>query len=323
MNSYDEIQQFRHQQMTKVSNNHERLNHFHDQIIDNTVKIAMDKVEGEWGIPPAPFAFFLMGSAGRFEQSVWSDQDHGIIFDGSDDCQAYFLRLGSEITNGLTKVGYELCDGNVMASNSIWCQSIERWEIQVERWLLEAKWDSLRHFLTFFDSRVLIGETTFLDQLKNTAFSILQEKPHLYIRLVENVSFVKKGIGAFGQLLPELKGEHSGSIQLKQTTFFPYVNALRLLALKDKIVKPSTLSRFGELSDNYPFIKRYEEDFKRLLDFRLYFRRDAKSYEEVHHIPVSALTKGEKQELKEFMKKGYKLFSETKTIVEKECSTWL
>ncbi|UOQ93909.1 DUF294 nucleotidyltransferase-like domain-containing protein [Halobacillus shinanisalinarum] len=320
LKSYVELRQWRVRNLNAVSTDHRRLNLFHDELIKATVQVAMEKVRGECGDPPAPFAFFLMGSAGRFEQSVWSDQDHGIIYDSSDNCQTYFLTLGAEISHGLTLVGYERCEGMVMASNPLWCQSIHAWKVQILDWLTEASWQSLRHFLTLFDSRVLIGEADYLNKLKNKAFTILQHQPELYLRLVENVDFIKKGVGVFGQLLPEQHGEKAGNIQLKQTAFFPYVNAIRLLALKERIGCSSTLSRFKELQPIYPFVKGFEGDFIQLLEFRLYFRKDAKSYKEVQLIPIDTLSRVNKQELKQVIKRGHKLFSETKTIVEKECS---
>ncbi|MCT2536127.1 DUF294 nucleotidyltransferase-like domain-containing protein [Aquibacillus koreensis] len=323
LNNYTEINEWRQDKIVRVMTDHQKLNELHDSIIENTVKVAMKKVQSELGNPPAPFAFFLMGSAGRFEQSVLSDQDHGIIYQSHDEsCQSYFLTLGAEITNGLSETGYELCDGQVMASNPLWCKSIRQWEEQIVDWMEDSSWKSLRHFSTFFDSRVMFGETSFLTEIKNYAFMILNEQPRLYKRLVENVDFVKKGIGVFGQLLPEQYGEESGAIKLKQTTFFPYVNALRLLALKENILEPSTLKRFEQLPVSLQSFQSYEKDFRRLLDFRLQHRKHAQSYKDVHLIQINSLNREEKQTLKQLMKKGYKLFDETKTIIEKECSTW-
>ncbi|MDC3411948.1 DUF294 nucleotidyltransferase-like domain-containing protein [Terrihalobacillus insolitus] len=322
MNSYAEIRKWREQKITNVSTNHEALNTFHDELIKQSVKLAMKNVQSEWGDPPAPFAFFLMGSAGRFEQSVWSDQDHGIVFEGGDTLKPYFLKLGEEIVDGLVQVGYELCDGKVMSSYPLWCQSVTKWKEQITTWLHQDRWDSLRHFSTFFDSRVLIGESSLLKEMKQESFYVLEENPRLFTRLAENVGFIKKGIGFFGQLLPEQHGEYSGGIHLKQTVFFPYVNSLRLLALHERIYVPSTLSRFKGLPDKYQNIKSYEKNFIELLDFRLHLKKDAHNYQEVHHIAKKALSKEERQELKWMMKKGYKLFSETKKIIENECSTW-
>jgi CBS domain-containing protein len=323
LESYTEINNWRQEHIKKVSTNHYELNTLHDEVIRKTVEVAIKSVQREWGDPPASFAFFVMGSAGRFEQSVWSDQDHGLIFDGSTDCEAYFLTLGKEIENALQIVGYDRCEGKVMASNPLWCQSIVDWRQQITDWLTEASWESLRHFSLFFDSRVLIGEALFIEEIKKHACTIMRHHPKLYLRLVENVDFVKKGVGIFGQLLPESYGEQSGRIQLKQTTIFPYVNSLRLLALKENVTSSSTLSRFGEIRFKHPSVFSFEQFFIQLLHFRLRFQQDVKSYQQVHLLSLDKLSKEDKRELKLLMKKGYSLFSATKKIIENECSAWL
>lgn len=319
MNSYEELKQWRQEQIKLVSMDQMKLNSFHDELMKKVIFVAQQKVESEWGPSPTHFAFFVMGSAGRSEQSVWSDQDHGIVYDraGFND---YFLKLGEEITKGLAIAGYEQCDGNVMASNPRWCKPIVDWENQIIDWLKKADWESLRYFSTFYDSRVLVGEESLLESLKQLSLKILEETPSLYKRLVENVGFIKKGVGFFGQLLPEPKGEDAGKINLKQTIFFPYVNSLRLLALVEKITAPSTIERFQTLPKSYETIKQYENDFSNLLDYRLYFQKDAKNYKKVHLLPIKFLSTKEKEQLKRIMKNGHKLFSETKEIIEKRCS---
>ncbi|RCW73158.1 DUF294 nucleotidyltransferase-like domain-containing protein [Saliterribacillus persicus] len=321
LRSYQAIK-VKREKTIKEAENHYSLNKIHDEVMKDTVELAIKNIESEQGKIPAPFAFFLMGSAGRSEQSVWSDQDHGILFDGKDDLQPYFLKLGTEIMRGLEEVGYEKCDGKVMSSESRWCQSITSFEEQIIGWLDEATWQSLRHFGTFFDSRVLIGEETYLEELKQSAFSFIEENPHIYKRLVDNVDFVRKGIGIFGQLLPEQSGSHSGEIALKTTTFFPYVNALRLLSLLEHETVPQTIERFKVLEAKYSYLKEYQVDFEELLAFRFEYRKDAKTYDEVHYLPLSQLNKEDKQLLKYFMKKGYALFYDTKSYVEEACVKW-
>lgn len=319
MKNYGRLKQWREQNVSSVIDDPQKLNQFHDDLMKKTVGVAVKNVESEWGLPPAHFAFFIMGSAGRSEQSIWSDQDHGIIFEGSDENQEYFLRLGEEITEALSHVGYDYCDGKVMASNPLWCKSLDSWMKQIESWLEIESWESLRYFSTFFDSRVLIGDHNFLDKLKRNAFIILDQNPNLYIRLIENVSHLRKGIGVFGQLLPAMTGEETGQLNIKEKVFFAYVNSLRLLALKEKILAPDTLSRFEQLpKENYETIMKYRNEFLKLLHYRLHFQKDAKNYEKVHLLNVERLSKQEKQELKQIMKRGYKLFSETKAMIEKD-----
>lgn len=317
MKDYVELKQWREMTMKTASNTHQDLNKFHDNLMRRTVQLALEKMISEWGNPPARFDFFVMGSAARFEQSIWSDQDHGIIFEGSDELQPYFLKLGSEIAHAFSIVGYDLCDGNVMASNTMWCQSVTSWKQQLLLWLEEESLKSLRYFSTFFDSRVIIGNNNNLHILKETAFSKLDDYPILYTRLLENVEHLNKGIGPFGQLLIKSNGAQAGTLNIKETVLFPYVNSLRLLALKEKITQPSTFSRFKYLPASYHTIKGYESDFINLLKYRLAFQKNADSYKTVHLVKVENLTKREKSELKRIMNNGYKLFSKTKVILEK------
>lgn len=320
LENYQQLKEWRDQKIKSVSWDHHELNKFHDKLMRRTVQIALKEVESEWGSPPTHFAFFVMGSAGRSEQSVWSDQDHGIVYDGENPLfHDYFLKVGQEITKGFAVTGYEKCDGNVMASNPYWCKSTIEWEKQILAWLDEADWESLRYFSTFFDARVLVGKEDLLQRVKQVAFLKLAEVPSLYQRLYENVGFIKKGLGIFGQLLPKEKGEDAGNINIKQTILFPYVNALRLLALLEKIPESSTLKRFQRLPEEYASIKKYQTDFLKLLNYRLYFQKETVNYEKVHLLHVKSMSANEKESLKELIKNGRKLFKETKKMIDQRC----
>src|SRR4051794_22835154 len=107
MSSYLEIRRFRDAQIIWVSSNHSQLNQFHDEIINRVIHVSVQQIEDRYGPLPCPFTFFMMGSAGRFEQSVWSDQDHGIIYQlQGTEILTYFLALGKEISQGLQLAGY-------------------------------------------------------------------------------------------------------------------------------------------------------------------------------------------------------------------------
>jgi CBS domain-containing protein len=321
-NEYEEIRKLRELTIKKVVSNHFELNKLHDQLMYEVVQIALKKVKKEWGDPPSPFSFFVMGSAGRFEQALWSDQDHGIVYESkSNAAQDYFLELGKEISEGLYHVGYELCDGNVMASNPLWCKSFEEWQIQLENWVREESWESIRHLLIFIDSRVLVGKGQYIKELKEYIHFQVKESPFLLKRMLKNTMHVKKGVGVFGQILVETHGIHTGDVNLKETAFFPYVNAVRLLALKEKKSLTSTLSRINALSEsNMSSLERegYRKEFMKLLQFRL-VQGERNDYDAIHYVNINDLSKGQKKELKEILKKGVQLYNYTKRLIEKGC----
>jgi len=318
--TYSEIKEYRQQRMGLASKDHFELNRLHDELIKKAVEISIDRIKEELGDPPTSFCFFVMGSAGRFEQSVWSDQDHGIIFqEDSKLAQNYFLKLGKEIAQGLYIAGYPFCDGGVMAGNPLWCKSLNEWSIQLKNWINEPSWETIRHLLIFMDGRSLAGEDLFIKELKREACSLIH-KEHLLARLLDNTMLLKKGVGLLGQFLTETHGPHSGLLNIKEKALYPYVNAVRILALKECITDSSTLSRLQKLSEaSIPASKRllYEKQFYQLLDFRLQFG-DHSNYDSGHFLLVSKLSAHQKKAVKEVIKNGPHLYQFVRKLVEKE-----
>ncbi|MFA9456584.1 DUF294 nucleotidyltransferase-like domain-containing protein [Halalkalibacter sp. AB-rgal2] len=287
------------------------LQRSHDLIMKKAVSLALKRTEGEWGESPTHFTFFLMGSGARLEQAFWSDQDHGIIYEGeSERHRDYFVLLGQNIVDALSQVGYEPCDGNVMASNRKWCMSLDEWKKQLTGWLKENRWESLRYTLTFFDSRVLTGEEKLLYELKGYLFSCIEEHPYLLKRFTENTGRLRKGTGLFNQLLVETKGKHQGLFDLKQIVLFPYVNGMRLLALKHQIYEPSTLERFEQLPEVHQAIKHKQKSYERLLEKRIEWTKNVQEYDRVHHLSLKDISAEDQKQLKEWVREGHRLYRE-------------
>jgi len=318
--SYEQINDFRLQGIVLASRNNDDLNTFHDQIYEHVISLALRRVKMSYGDPPSPFTFFVLGSAGRFEQSIWSDQDHGIVFENNNDAsKKYFINLGQEISVGLELAGYSKCSGGVMAGNPMWCKPMTEWKIQIQKWAVDSSWESIRYLLIFADARPLYGAASLVSNLKKEYFSSIKEE-QLIKRMLQNTMHFKKGVGVLGQLLVETHGTFSGSINLKDTAFFPYVNAARLLALNEKITETSTLSRFNLISQNAlpsDESKFFAYNFSRLLDFRLHHANHY-NYETGHYVNGEKLTKSERKELKGILKAGEILYFKVRGQIEKE-----
>jgi len=320
--SYAEVKHWRDKQIVRVKFDHVQLNRFHDELIQHVYRIASAKVQREKGFPPSSFAFFLMGSGGRFEQALISDQDHGMVYsEKSKQAAAYFQHLGEEVSLGLEAVGYLRCDGGVMSSNPKWCKSVEEWEEQLKGWMREDCLSSIRELLIFCDARVIIGEKNVLLKLKRLLLEDLKKNNgYLLCRMLENTMHVPKVIGPIGQFLPETHGVHAGAINIKQTAFFTYVNSVRLLALKEGIVETPTIERLERLSEKRAYgyrMNSYKASFQQLLAFRL--QSEAIDYDSMHYLSLDKLTKTEKIELKQIIKEGIRLFKFAKRVIEEGC----
>jgi CBS domain-containing protein len=303
---YKKLKQWRDHHVGNYLTSNEDLNRFHHELMKNVIEIAMKEVKKAFGDPPSDFSWFVMGSGGRFEQAIVSDQDHGLVYERKDEqSDRYFKALGEEITKGLYTAGYPYCDGNVMCSNPTWCRSIKDWQAQIIDWMKEASWESIRYLLIFYDARTLIGNSEIVQGLKQLIYNFIGENPKFLIRLLNNTMRIQKGVGFFGQLLTETHGDHSGSIHIKNYGFFPYVNGVRLLAIKEQINVTSTLARFDQLSQLSGYkqkMNNHQLNFKKLLDFRLRNVSKGDNYEDIHYLNIKGMNRKEKAELKQILK---------------------
>jgi PAS domain S-box-containing protein len=96
-----------------------------DEIALKLLAMATERL----GPPPARFAFLTLGSEGREEQTLLTDQDNAILYEDppeekKEETGKYFLELGNLVCDWLDEIGYAFCDGGVMAKNPRWNQPL-------------------------------------------------------------------------------------------------------------------------------------------------------------------------------------------------------
>ncbi|WP_046175854.1 DUF294 nucleotidyltransferase-like domain-containing protein [Domibacillus indicus] len=304
--TYADIRHEKNKTIDRHLHSTQQLNAFHDGIMKQVFTISLQVHVNQYGSPPCPYSLFLLGSAGRFEQGTISDQDHGIVFEqDTDEAASYFLGLGKTFSDGLHEAGYPYCEGKVMSSNPVWCRSAKSWAEQIALWIETDTLDTIRSLHMICDARVLCGEKDSVPAFKKQITSAFKQDPHKLKRFFENIQFMKKSVGLFGQIFTEQNGPHAGSLNLKQSAFLPYVNAIRVLAMKEGIEPSSTLTRMKALK-RLPIyrsrMEEYEEAFRTLLDFRLRALKNAPDYDSSHYVNIDSLGPVRKRELRHILK---------------------
>lgn len=314
--SYESIKSWKDQHISQHLDNSKALNHFHDIVMGKVFEVAFNQVNKE--PPPCSFSWFITGSGGRMEQGLISDQDHGMVFESSE-ANEYFIAFGEELSYGLNIAGYPYCEGKVMSSNPLWCKSLDDWKFQLLQWMEEGSWHSIRNLQIFYDARWLIGNGKFVSELKAFIHNYQKENPKLLARMMENVMHVKNAIGPLGQIIVEEKGLHAGSIDLKYSAFLPYVNAVRILAIKEGITETSTIDRLNHLieQNEYHELSVYKLNFLKLLQYRVALFQQEDSYDDTHFLNIKKWSKEDKKELKKILKDGKKLHQYVSGLIEK------
>lgn len=204
------------------------------------------------GDPPVPFAFLALGSEGRKEQTLTTDQDNALIYADPDDqtetVRNYFMQLTEFINQSLDQTGYALCPGQVMASNPAWCQSLSQWKKTLKTWVKEANPTQLLDVSIFFDFRMIYGDLTMVDALQSHIYEISKNQSVFFYHLAQQSLQFKPPLDVFGNIQFNEKGPQSGhTIDLKKC-LMPIITFGRVYALKHQIDDRETLKRINQLA---------------------------------------------------------------------------
>lgn len=283
----------------------------HEQKRLDAVQKAVKHTIAELGEIPAPFAFFMMGSAGRKEQLHTTDQDHGLICLSGEEHLPYFRKLGEHVVFQLEQEGYEKCSGGVMASEERWCKTNVQWENQLTEWLNHDTFEHIRHLLTFFDGRVVYGQTSYLDELKKLIFNSIHANPSLLNRFAENTGRVPLAVNMFGKLLVKKHGPNQGTLHIKEQILFPFVNGMRLLALSEQLLESSTKERMKASEKHVQ--KQTVESFSTLMVERVKWQKENEFYT---FLDPKKLTKAEQKQIKRWVIEGRRFYEQVQKNVD-------
>jgi CBS domain-containing protein len=242
----------------------DNLTHFITTVSDAILKKVMGFTLDQMGPPPAKFAFMIMGSEGRGEQTLKTDQDNAIVFedvpeDRRKEVGDYFLKFGETANDLLNRAGYAFCEGGVMAKNPKLCQPLSVWKRRFSDWIHAAEAEDLLHASIFFDFRLGYGDGNLINRLRRHLFDSLQDWAGFFWHLSENALHFKPPLGFFRNFVVESKGEHRDKFDIK-SAMTPIVDFARIYALRHKVEETNTLKRLSHLRlKDVISQKQYEE----------------------------------------------------------------
>jgi CBS domain-containing protein len=244
-----------------------------DAVVERLIWFALD----ELGPPPAAFAFVALGSEGREEQTLVTDQDNAIIYEDISDpekqkeTKEYFLKLGEKVNLWLDQCGYKLCKGDVMARNPKWCQPLSGWKKHFSGWINAAEPQDLLEVNIFFDFRCVYGQTELTSRLRAFIDDLLKERPVFFQFIARNALLYKPPIGFFGNIVVESSGENPSTFDIKES-IKPIVNFARLYALKHNVEETNTQDRLYRLFAGEILTKSSYEEMVKVYDYLMQMR---------------------------------------------------
>ncbi|OHC68946.1 MAG: hypothetical protein A3H93_01700 [Rhodocyclales bacterium RIFCSPLOWO2_02_FULL_63_24] len=202
-------------------------------------------------LPPARWCWLGLGSEGRLEQTLATDQDNGLVFSASDDGEArqlreLFLPFACAANQALAECGFPLCDGDVMAGNPRWCLSQSEWLENFAAWVRTPEPEALLNAAIFFDFRPLAGDAGLSAELRR-ALSELTRGNEIFLRMMTvNALAASPPLGRLRDFVTE--AEAGGTIDLKKFGSRIFVDAARILALGTGIAETATAPRLRRVA---------------------------------------------------------------------------
>lgn len=216
-------------------------------IVEKLVAFAIEDL----GEAPVKFAFIGLGSEGRGEETLLTDQDNAIIYEDIDEgreeeVKAYFDKLGEKLSDWLAEIGYSYCKGEIMAKNPKYCQPLSVWKQYFTKWISTAEPSDLLEVNIFFDYKCLYGDSNLTNSLREHVNEVIETCPRFFIFISQNTLQYKPPLNIFGNIILKSNTENIDTFSIKKA-MMPIVSFVRIYAIQNNISQTNTLERLKVL----------------------------------------------------------------------------
>ena len=283
------------------------ISELNDACTKQVITIVLKKMDTP---PPVHFSWLAMGSQGRSEQLLQTDQDNALVYEDvieelAEATKKYFLDLATRINKGLFEIGYEYCPAEMMASNPNWCLSLSECKNKVHHWITNTGKNEVLLSFIFFDYSLVYGDKELVNNLSDFIFEDVKANPTFYIHLVSGALQSQSPTGFFREFLLEQDGAHKDFFNIKNRALMPLADAARVLILFHSVKSISnTVERFEKLAElepqNSELYISCASSYKILLRFRT--NQGLLHNDSGQFISLDTLSKAEKLKLKSTFK---------------------
>jgi CBS domain-containing protein len=247
---------------------HDLFRIIRDAITVRVLQLVEEEIKGKgFESPPTEYVWIGLGSEGRDEQTLLTDQDNMIVYDtgngqyGSDIVEQYYEVFSKKAADRLSDVGFEKCKGGVMPSNEKWRGSIQTWKKRLEDRLIYEKGDfEDLDIIILTDARPMKGNRKLLDEVMAFFFKSLTDNSHIMKDFIKSAVLMPTAITFFGNFKVEKSGDYKDLLNIKLLGWAPLILSVRMLALSNGIYETNTLKRIRLMKEKGVIKKEMEKN---------------------------------------------------------------
>lgn len=250
----------------------------------------------------------VLGSEGRGEQTVRTDQDNGILL-AVPVPEADLDAFRKDFSSALQDFGFPPCPGNIMVSNPLWSQTVDGFIQQIESWVLTPETYSAMNLGVFYDAVAVAGDAGLLDRAKRDMGDLMRGESAYLARFAKAIDqFEDADAGVLSSLMASI-GVTSDTIHVKKSGIFPIVHGVRVMSIDEGFYETSTSGRIDALAARSLFGAELANDLKSALSYFMEVRLRSQlvamrtgRHEEEAIVHLGALSSRERDLLREALK---------------------
>ena len=225
-------------QMTRM------ISHLNDQLTQRLLTLGCAR----FGIEPDSFCWLALGSEGRSEQTIATDQDNGILYVEGRADRARMIEFADWVNVGLAQAGFPLCKGDIMARNPKWCGSADYWSRLFADWIDRGDPQALLNASVFFDFRGIFGDRSLAVALRSEVVAHAKATPRFLKQMSDNA--LRNRPPSPPRMFEAVFGDELGdAVDLKMHGTVPFVDAARIWALAAGVEETNTSGRLRQLAE--------------------------------------------------------------------------
>ena len=203
---------------------------------DHLTRRVIDLETPATDLPKASWCWMALGSEGRMEQTLATDQDNALIFTVPPEADVESVRnrlvdLARRINQSLDDCGFPLCKGFIMAGNPKWCLTADEWRAQFSRWIDAGGPEELLNASIFFDFRPLYGDENLALELRAWLAPKIRGNPRFLKQMTQNALRNVPPLGLVRDFVLSDDEKHPHTLDLKLNGSMPFVDGARIYAL--------------------------------------------------------------------------------------------
>ncbi|NJD38895.1 MAG: nucleotidyltransferase [Geobacter sp.] len=249
-------------------NLHRFCTHYRGLLAERALQLVTEDMQAcGLGGPPVPYALISMGSDGREEQTLITDQDYLIVYGdgGGEAADHWFAEFGTRLVDCLETAGFKRCTGDIMTSNPTWRGSFKQWRkrlFAIVRYEVEDFAKNMMDLIVLSDARFVTGDRIIGEQLIELIRDMEKEHFQVLWSMARAATEMKLALGFMRKLWTEPSGEHKGEFNIKLLAWAPLVMNIRILAMSQGIPATNTVQRITHLEQEGSFSKEVADGLR-------------------------------------------------------------